>query len=232
MVTGDELHQHGGRWLREVVFGLSDGLVTTLVFVLAVSGLAHPQLVIIALGELLAGGISMGLGGYLSARTERAILQHQIAVERFEIANEPDEEKAELRRIYYQKGVRGALLDRLVRHLTADQERWLGAMIRDELGVVEDTEGLPPAVQGILVGGSFMLGALVPILPFLLDLPGAQIWAYGLTVVTSLLLGAVKARYTYRGAIYNAVEFLVITSVGALAGLGIGALLRMLAGGG
>lgn len=228
----DELHQHGGRWLREVVFGLSDGLVTTLVFVLAVSGLAHPQLVIIAIGELLAGGISMGLGGYLSARTENAILQHRIDVERYEIANEPDEEKAELRRIYYQKAIRGQLLDRLVRHLTSDQERWLAAMIRDELGVVDETLELRPLAQGALIGGSFMLGALVPILPFLFDLPRAQLWAYGLTVLTSLLLGAVKARYTYRGPVYNGVEFLVITTVGALAGLGIGALLHALAGGG
>jgi VIT1/CCC1 family predicted Fe2+/Mn2+ transporter len=204
--------------------------VTTLVFVLAVSVLAHPQLVIIAIGEMLAGGISMGLGGYLSARTERDILHHRIDVERFEIANEPDEEKAELRRIYYQKGVRGALLDRLVRHLTADQERWLGAMIRDELGVVDESEALPPAVQGLLIGASFMLGALVPILPYLLNLPRAEFWAYGLTVLTSLLLGVVKARYTYRGPVYNSLEFLAITTAGALAGLGIGALLHLLTG--
>src|SRR5205814_4692645 len=69
----------------------------------------HAQLVLIAVGELLAGGISMGLGGYLSARTERDILEQRIAIERFEIAHEPDEEKAELRRIYYEKGVRGEI---------------------------------------------------------------------------------------------------------------------------
>jgi VIT1/CCC1 family predicted Fe2+/Mn2+ transporter len=229
-MAGHELHEHGGSWLREVVFGLSDGLVTTLVFVLAVSGFAPRQIVLVAIGELLAGGISMGLGGYLSARTERAILQRQIDVERFEIANEPDEEKAELRQIYLRKGVRGPLLDRLVHHLTADQERWLGAMIRDELGVVETSEELVPWVQGCLIGVSFVLGALVPILPFLAGAPVPQAWAYVLTVLTSLLLGAVKARYTPRGALYNGVEFLIITTVGALAGLGIGAALRFVAG--
>jgi VIT1/CCC1 family predicted Fe2+/Mn2+ transporter len=232
MFTGGEQHRHGGRWLREVVFGLSDGLVTTLVFVLAVSGLAHAQLVLVAVGELLAGGISMGLGGYLSARTERAIVQQQIATERYEIANEPDEEKAELRQIYFDKGVRGPLLDRLVRHLTADQDRWLGAMVRDELGIVDAEADLAPWLQGAMIGGSFAGGALVPIFPFILDLPDAPVWAYGLTVATSLLLGVVKARYTYRGAIYNGLEFLAITTVGALAGLGIGALLRLVAGGG
>jgi VIT1/CCC1 family predicted Fe2+/Mn2+ transporter len=229
-MPGHELHEHGGSWLREVVFGLSDGLVTTLVFVLAVSGFAPRQLVVVAIGELLAGGISMGLGGYLSARTERAILQRQIDVERFEIANEPDEEKAELRQIYLRKGVRGPLLDRLVHHLTADRERWLGAMIRDELGVVETSEEPAPWVQGCLIGVAFMLGALVPILPFLVGAPVPQAWAYVLTILTSLLLGAVKARYTRRGALYNGVEFLVITTVGAIAGLAIGVTLRHLAG--
>jgi VIT1/CCC1 family predicted Fe2+/Mn2+ transporter len=103
-------------------------------------------------------------------------------------------------------------------------------MIRDELGVVDESEELTPIVQGLLVGGSFMLGALVPIVPFVIGLPSAEIWAYGLTVLTSLLLGVVKARYTYRGAVYNGLEFLAITTVGALAGLGIGALLHLLTG--
>jgi VIT1/CCC1 family predicted Fe2+/Mn2+ transporter len=116
-----EHHPHGGDWLREVVFGLNDGLVTTLVFIMAVSSLASTHLLLVVLGEVLAGGISMALGGYLSAQTEQEVLDHQIAVERYEIEHEPDEERAELRNIYLQKGFRGPLLDRVVSHLTADQ---------------------------------------------------------------------------------------------------------------
>lgn len=86
-----EHHPHGGDWLRDVVFGLNDGLVTTLVFVMAVSSVAHAQLVVIALGELLAGGISMGLGGFFSARTAREVLAQRIATERREIHDEPEE---------------------------------------------------------------------------------------------------------------------------------------------
>ena len=133
-----EHHPHGGDWLRDVVFGLNDGLVTTLVFIMAVSSVAHAQLVLIAFSELLAGGISMGLGGFLSARTAREVLQQRIATERREIKEEPEEERAELRAIYREKGLRGTLLDRVVGQLTADEERWLRAMVRDELGVIED----------------------------------------------------------------------------------------------
>src|SRR5438876_12287428 len=72
----EELHPHGGDWLREIVFGLNDGLVTTLVFILAVGAVASTHLVAIALGEVAAGGVSMALGGYLSSRTTRDILEH------------------------------------------------------------------------------------------------------------------------------------------------------------
>ena len=60
----DEQHPHKGDWLREIVFGLNDGLVTTLVFIMAVSEIAPGRLLLVVLGEVLAGGISMALGGY------------------------------------------------------------------------------------------------------------------------------------------------------------------------
>jgi len=102
-----EQHPHRGDWLREIVFGLNDGPVTTLVFIMAVSEVAPARLLLVVLGEVLAGGISMALGGYLSARTARQILDQRIATERFEIEHEPDEERAELRAIYQNKGFSG-----------------------------------------------------------------------------------------------------------------------------
>ena len=90
-------------------FGLNDGLVTTLVFIMAASVVAqtHNALLLVALSEVTAGGVSMALGGFLSARTERDILEYRIATERHEIATEPDEERAELRTIYRRKGMSG-----------------------------------------------------------------------------------------------------------------------------
>jgi len=70
----NEQHPHGGDWLREIVFGMNDGLVTTLVFLMVVSGIASSQLLLVMLGEVLAGGVSMALGGYLSTQTEQVIV--------------------------------------------------------------------------------------------------------------------------------------------------------------
>jgi vacuolar iron transporter family protein len=224
-----EQHPHGGEWLRAIVFGLNDGLVTTLVFIMAASVVAQTRsaLLLVVLSEVVAGGVSMALGGFLSARTERDVLEHRIATERHEIATEPEEERAELRTIYRRKGMTGALLDRVVDHQTANSERWLRALVHDELGVVDD-EIVSPLREGLQVGASFMLGGLIPSVAVLLRLPEPwlQIAAYGLTAVTALVLGALKARYSVRGPLRNGLEFLAVVTVGTLAGVAIGAVLH------
>jgi VIT1/CCC1 family predicted Fe2+/Mn2+ transporter len=221
----NEKHPHGGDWLREIVFGLNDGLVTTLVFIMAVSQVAPSHLLFIVLGEVLAGGISMTLGGFLSARTAQQILDQRIATERYEVENEPDEERAELRAIYHKKGFRDPLLRQVIDYLTANRERWHQAMVHDELGVVEETE-IRPLRQGVQIGLSFLIGGLIPALPVLFSLPFVQWWAYGCTAVTAMTLGAVKARYTRQGSLRAGFEFLVIVTVGTFAGVGVGLLLQ------
>jgi VIT1/CCC1 family predicted Fe2+/Mn2+ transporter len=221
----NEQHPHGGDWLREIVFGLNDGLVTTLVFIMAVSEVAPTRLLLVVLGEVLAGAISMALGGFLSARTAKQVLDQRIATERYEIEHEPEEERAELRAIYRNKGFTGPLLQRVVSHLTANQERWHRAMVHDELGLVEDTL-INPWLQGVQIGLSFLVGGLIPTVPVLLSLPQVQWWSYGLTALTALVLGAIKARYTRQGPVRAGLEFLVIVTVGTLAGVGIGLLLH------
>jgi len=225
----EERHPHGGAWLREIVFGLNDGLVTTLVFVIATSLVAqsHAALLRVVLSEVAAGGVAMALGGYLSARMERDILAYRIETERREIETEPEEERAELRAIYRQKGLTGRLLDRVIAHQTADHDRWLNALVRDELGVVEEEPVSPPR-QGLQIGASFVLGGLIPAVPVLvgLALPWMQGAAYGLTALTALGLGAIKARYSLTGPVRNGLEFLAIVTAGTLAGAVIGVVLH------
>jgi vacuolar iron transporter family protein len=221
----DEQHPHSGDWLREIVFGLNDGLVTTLVFVMVVSNVASPHLVLIVLSEVIAGGISMSLGGYLSADTAINIRDYRIATERLEIQNEPDEERAELRDIYRRKGFRGGLLDRVVDHLTEDEDRWLHAMVTDELGVVDQSER-HPIIQGLLVGASFIAGGVIPVIPFLTPLAFQQVWAFVLTALTAIVFGGLKARYTLKSPLRSGLEFLVIVTLGSLAGVLVGAILH------
>lgn len=192
---------------------------------MAVSEVAPSRLLLVVLGEVLAGGISMALGGYLSARTAKQVLDKRIATERYEVEHEPDEERAELVSIYQKKGFSGPLLDQVVRHLTANRERWHRAMVHDELGVIEDAR-INPWLEGIQIGISFVIGGLIPTVPVLFALPQARWWAYGLTALTALLLGAVKARYTQQGPVRAGLEFLVVVTLGTLAGVLLGLLLH------
>lgn len=219
--TAREQHPHGGDWLRDIVFGLNDGLVTTLVFIMVVSGVAAGRIVLVSLGEVIAGGISMALGGYLSADTVLNIREFRIATERHEIEHEPEEERAELRELYRRKGFRGPMLERIVDHLTANEERWLQAMLTDEHGMVEEQQR-PPVLDGLIVGLSFVAGGLVPVIPFLVSLPHPQIWAYVLTAIVALVFGALKSRYTLKGPIRSGVEFLGIVTLGTIAGAVLG----------
>lgn len=221
----EEQHPHRGGWLREIVFGLNDGLVTTLVFIMAVSEVAPTRLLAVVLGEVIAGGISMALGGYLSARTAKQVLEKRIATEHYEIVHEPEEERAELVNIYRNKGFSGPLLDQVVGYLTSNRERWHRAMVHDELGVVEDTR-TNPWLEGVQVGISFVVGGLIPTIPVLFALPQVKWWAYGLTALTAFVLGAIKARYTQQGVIRAGLEFLVVVTLGTLAGVGLGLLLH------
>jgi len=225
----EEQHPHGGGWLRDIVFGLNDGLVTTLVFIVAASAVAqtHAALLLVALSEVTAGGVSMFLGGYLAARTEHDLLAHRIATERQEIEQEPEEERAELRDIYRRKGMTGPLLEHVVAHQTAEHDRWLQALIHDELGVVKEPEN-SPAWQGAQIGISFVLGGLIPTIPVFLALssPWLQLSAYALTALTALGLGALKTRYSLKSPLRNALEFLAVVTAGTVAGVVIGTTLH------
>jgi VIT1/CCC1 family predicted Fe2+/Mn2+ transporter len=225
----EELHPHRGDWLRELVFGLNDGLVTTLVFIMTVSAVAQASVVVlVALSEVAAGGISMALGGYLAAHTEREVLAKRIATERYEIEHEPGEERAELRAIYQEKGLHGDLLNRVVGYLTADQGRWHRAMVRDELGIVDEAASLAPWVQALCIGGAFVLGGLLPTLPFIIGLPVPRIWAFATAAVAAVVLGSLKARYTLKGPWRSALEFLAVVTIGTIAGILFGVLVHAL----
>ena len=224
---GEEQHPHGGGWLREIVFGLNDGLVTTLIFIMAISATASVHLLLIVLGEVLAGGVSMALGGYLSANTEKEVLNKRIAIERFEIEHEPEEERAELRTIYHKKGFSGPLLDRVVNHLTANEDRWHRAMLHDELGITEEKQ-INPLHAGAQVGLSFVVGGLIPTIPVIFNLPQVRWWAYGFTAITALVLGAVKSRYTCKGPLHTGFEFLIVVTIGTLIGVLISLILNFI----
>jgi VIT1/CCC1 family predicted Fe2+/Mn2+ transporter len=224
----EEQHAHPHELIGDVILGLNDGLVTTLVFALSVAGASggYSTVVLAGLAEMFAGGVAMFLGAFKASQSQKEAAEHQIAVERREIEIEPEEERAELREIYRQKGFSGRQLTSIVDHLTSDKERWLNSLIRDEL-LLRPGEFVSPWRVALAVGVSFIGGAFVPVFPFLTGLPDAPLVAIALSLAVLFGTGAAQSRYSRRNWLRSGAEMVLIGVIGTAAGLAIGKLLAV-----
>src|SRR5262249_45093579 len=152
---------------REIVFGMNDGLLTSMGFVAAVSGALEEPGPILASGlaALVSGTLSMGIGGYISVKAQREFYESEIRREIHEMATMPEHETEEVRQLYRAKGFRGADLGRIVAHITSNRNTWLKVMMEEELGLFPEHE-TKPLVSATYIGLSFALGAVVPLLPY------------------------------------------------------------------
>jgi VIT1/CCC1 family predicted Fe2+/Mn2+ transporter len=222
----DEQHQHPHEYIGDAILGLNDGITTTLVFALSVAGASGKAdtVVLTGVAEMLAGGVAMFLGGFMSAQSEKEAVQHQISVEQHEIEVEPEEEREELTQIYREKGFSGHQLASIVDHLTGDKDRWLNSMIHDELLIRPNALRSPWRVASV-VGFSFVFGALIPLIPFIARLSDGPLAAAVLSIVALFVTGAMKSRYSHRTWIRSGAEMVLVGVLGAAAGLVIGRIL-------
>ena len=221
-------HEHrdvGGGWLRPAVFGVMDGLVSNVALVAGVAGSGAPPVAVATAGlaGLVGGALSMASGEYVSVRSERELVEAEIAVERREVADRPEAEMAELAGLYRARGVEPELALAVARQLSADPEQAWRVHVREELGV--DPEGLSsPWVAAGASFGAFSVGALVPLLPYLLGATSVVL-AVVLTVVALAAAGALTSRFTSRSAAYSAARQVLVGLVSAAATYGAGSLL-------
>ncbi|MGE5762888.1 MAG: VIT1/CCC1 transporter family protein [Mycobacterium leprae] len=190
----------GGNALRAAVLGANDGLTSNLALVMGVAGAsAGSSAVLVAgLAGLLAGAFSMAIGEWVSVQSSRELYERQIAVEREELEQIPDEEREELSLIYQSKGLPPEEADELAARLMADPDRALDAMAREELGIDPDELGGSPWVAASASFLLFSLGAVVPLLPFLfLRAPSSgTVAVLAALVVSALGLTAIGAAIT------------------------------------
>lgn len=213
-------HTHrdvNGGWLRPAVFGAMDGLVSNLALMTGVAGGAVSQqtIVITGLAGLAAGAFSMAAGEYTSVASQRDLVQAELDVERRELRKHPKDEQAELAALYESRGVEPALARQVARQLSKDPEQALEIHAREELGI--DPGELPsPMVAAVSSFASFALGALVPVLPYLLG--ASALWPAVLLALFGLFAcGAVVARLTARSWWYSGLRQLALG--GAAAGV-------------
>lgn len=218
--------------IREAVFGAQDGLISTLAVVSTVGGATgEPFAVLVAgLASALAGVFSMSAGEYMSSKSQREIFQAQIAEEELEVSARPAEAEAEVAFILEQEGLSRPSALRVARELAGSKPVLLKTMVEKELGVIVGSDENP--LRGALVmGGSFGLASLVPILPYLMLAPGLAVYFSVLATGLALFaMGVVKSRWTSRHWLPSGAEVFALGAFAGVAGYLFGTVLPALLG--
>ncbi|KOX21860.1 MULTISPECIES: VIT1/CCC1 transporter family protein [unclassified Streptomyces] len=220
-------HTHrdvNGGWLRPAVFGAMDGLVSNLALMTGVAGgaVSSGTVAVTGLAGLAAGAFSMAAGEYTSVASQRELVQAELDVERSQLRKHPVDEMEELAALYASRGVEPALAREVAMQLSKDPDRALEIHAREELGI--DPDDLPsPAVAAVSSFGSFALGALLPVLPYLLG--ASALWPAVLLALLGLFAcGALVARVTARGWFFSGARQLVLGGAAAAVTYGLGML--------
>jgi VIT1/CCC1 family predicted Fe2+/Mn2+ transporter len=215
-------HEHPdvtGGWLRPAVFGAMDGLVSNFALMMGVVGGSQASdtkpVVLAGLAGLAAGAFSMAAGEYTSVASQREFALAQVDVERAEILSNARAEEAELAAMFVEKGVGEDTAREMSREIHLDPEQAVKVHAREEFGV--DTDDLAsPTLAAASSFVSFGLGALVPLLSYLVGIESA--WpAIALSLVGLFACGAVVTRVTARTWWFGGLRQLVLG--GAAAGL-------------
>jgi len=219
--------------IREAIFGVQDGLVSTLGVVSAVAAATDERFLILVAGIVtaLAGMFSMAAGEYLSSKSQREVFDAQIAGEREEVETRPGEAEAEVAYMFEEDGLPPAEAAEIARVVARHPDVLLRTMVEKELALhVEEHAGSP--LQGALVmGGSFFLGAAVPVIPYLLLTGPTAIWASLIATGAVLFgVGVLKSRWTRRSAIRSGLEILAVGAAAGIVGYVFGNILPPLFG--
>lgn len=215
--------------LRAAIFGVNDGLVSNAALIMGFAGAGETGSVIVLAGVagLLAGAFSMGAGEYVSMRVQREVLERMLHLEAHELGSDPDGEQAELADIYRAKGVPTELAVALATELSKDPATALDTHAREELGIDPDQGLGSPWGAAASSFVTFSLGALVPLVPFLVTSGTAGVLVSAVVTGIALLgVGALTARVTGRSPLLSGLRMLAIGGAAAvvtyLIGLALG----------
>lgn len=212
-------------YLKEIVYGGNDGIVTTFAVVAgftgaqATSGIpTYPMLTVLLFGlaNLFADGASMGLGNFLSIRSEKDVYKTHQVKELFEIRNHPASEKEETQEILEQKGFNKQQAKQLTDIYATNESYWLSFMMNDELELPNPTSE-NPTLTGLATFLAFVSFGFIPLLPYILLQNSKEAFLYSCiaTLLALVLLGLLRWRVTSENIFRSVFEIVLIGGVSA-----------------
>lgn len=224
-------HPTSGQFLRDIVFGANDGVVTAIGFLVGISSSVANQTIVVIAGVLtiIAGAASMTLGNYLGVKSQKEHYEAMEKVEKWEMEHKPDVEREEIHEIYTNMGFDKKAVEILTKKVTSDKELWLKVMMRDELGLNEESNERP-ILAGAIMGLFFLMGGIPPLLPyiFVTPLPRALLMSIIISLLVMSFIGVIRW-FLNKGSLSSKVSETVMVGVIA-AGVGFiaGEIIRFL----
>jgi VIT1/CCC1 family predicted Fe2+/Mn2+ transporter len=223
-----ETHFTATQTVRDIVIGMADGLTVPFALAAGLAGaVSAAQIIVVAgLAEIAAGAIAMGLGGYLAARTDS---EHYVAERERELRETmemPQQERAEVARLFRDYGLTDEQAQPVVAAITANRSRWVDFMMRFELDLQPPDAKRAPR-SALTIAAAYVAGGLIPLAPYmLLDDPAHALeLSIGLTLAALFVFGAIKARFTEINPLRGGVQMALIGGLAASAAFAIARLI-------
>ena len=230
-----QVKSQGGKYIKSTIYGGLDGIITTFAVVAGVAGasLSSGIVLILGLANLLADGLSMAIGDFLSTRAESEYGESRKKEEEETLKVNPETIQGQIEHLYMEKGVAAEDARALTKILAKYEDLWLSTVMFEKYGVAEEKES--PIINAIVTFTSFCLFGFMPLLAYILALfiPALSMHTFQaactLTAVTLFILGMQKVRFTKTSWFFSGLEMLLIGGVAAFVAYGIGVLLSGIA---
>lgn len=210
--TSEPWHKtESGGVLGNIIYGFNDGLTANFGLVAGVIAATSSTETILVAGVVgtVADSLSMGASGYLAAKSEQEVYDHEIAIEREEIRVMPDIEEEELTLIYAARGVPMEQARHLAKEVMSDPERALEEKIQAELKIGKTHS--TPFNEGWITGIATAIGAFIPVAPFLFTRGSTAIWiSFTLAMLSHFAVGGARSLFTGRGLIRSGIDMFVV----------------------
>ena len=218
-----ERHFTAGETVRDIVIGMSDGLTVPFALAAGLTGAINSAGIIVTAGfaEIAAGSIAMGLGGYLAAKSDAEHYAKEREREKREVIEIPEEEMREVATVFQSYGLSARESAPIVEALSQDPKKWVDFMMRFELGL-EKPDPKRAMVSALTIGGSYIAGGLIPLLPYVaaavfknITVSISLLFSVVLTLIALLVFGFIKGRFTGTKPTRSALQTALIGSVAA-----------------
>jgi len=241
--THKEQHKGGAsQYIKSIIYGGLDGIVSVFVTVAAVSGsdIGIGLVLVLGLAKLFAGAISMGIGDWLSTGAEVDMAKTERKREEWEVDNYVEGEIEEMVQLYVKKGVPEETARKIMRILSKHKTAFVDIMMAEELGIAPDVVNDVPWKHGVVNFGSFMTFGVVPLIVYVIvvgirtttTVSNNTVFgiSIGITVITLLGMGLLKAFLTGSSKVKSALTTAIFGSVTAAIGWFIGFILNYTTG--